>query len=92
MIVLTESGINKWLEFGTDARAGYVVLDGIVQCDSKLLSGFPLPIIFKQRKKIKLLTEVISHFSVLILQALKLFELHFHIHSQFYFVFFRFEK
>jgi hypothetical protein len=46
MVVLTESGINKWLEFRTDARAGYVVLDGILQCDSKLLSGFPWPIIF----------------------------------------------
>jgi hypothetical protein len=28
-----------------------------MQCDSKLLSGFPWPIIFKTHEKIKLLTE-----------------------------------
>jgi hypothetical protein len=28
-----------------------------LQCDSKLLSGFPWPIIFKPEKKIKLLAE-----------------------------------
>jgi hypothetical protein len=40
-----------------------VVVDSVIKgighlsCDSKLLSGFPWPVIFKPKKKIKIFTE-----------------------------------
>jgi hypothetical protein len=69
-----------------------------LQCDSKLLSGFPWPIIFKRGgggDKIKLLTEYESvtekSFVWQHCPAIKFYELHFHISSAVLFFCFRLE-